>query len=96
MAVRRLACAAAIFTIATAVAAGDADNTARAARDALRDCLNALPADQLADERAIAACLDRAQKAGGAERNRDKQIEFMRQLDDLDRMIERTTRGSRR
>lgn len=73
-----------------------ADNAAGKARSTLSDCLKTLPADKLSDNDAIADCLSRAQGAAEAEDKRKGQIEFQRQLDDMDRLIERTTRGSRR
>ena len=76
--------------------AAAADNAANKGREALRDCLRKLPLDRLGDERAIAACLEQGQRAAESEDKRQGQIDYLRKLDELDRMIERTTRGSRR
>ncbi len=73
-----------------------ADNAANKGREALRDCLRKLPLDRLGDEQTTAACLEEGQRAAEAEDKRQGQIDYMRKLDELDRMIERTTRGSRR
>ena len=72
-----------------------ADDATSKARTSLGECLTTLPADKLSDEKAIDDCLDRAQSAAEAENKRRGRIEFQRQLDQMDRMIERTTRGSR-
>jgi hypothetical protein len=72
-----------------------AQTAANKARATLKDCLDKLPLDKLSDETAIADCLGQAQGAADKDRNRQGQIEFNRRLDDMDRLIERTTRGSR-
>ena len=86
--------AVACLTVCAAPAA--ADSAANKGREALQDCLKKLPLDRLGDEQAIAACLEQGQRAAEAEDKRQGQIDYMRKLDELDRMIERTTRGSRR
>ena len=73
-----------------------ADNAANKARATLKDCLDKIPLDRLSEESLIGECLGQAQGAADKERKRDGQLEFNRQLDDMDRLIERTTRGSRR
>jgi hypothetical protein len=75
---------------------GPAGNAANAGRAALGDCLAKIPADRLGDESAIAQCLEQGRRAAETEDKRQGQIEFLRRLDDMDRLIERTTRGSRR
>jgi hypothetical protein len=90
----------AMLSMAAALAFGGAstalaDNAANKARATLSECLKALPADRLSDEKAISDCLERAQGAAEQEDKRRGQIEFQRQLDQMDRMIERTTRGGR-
>jgi len=72
-----------------------ADTAANRARTALSDCLKAIPLDKLSDEKLIGDCLGQAQGAAEAEDKRQGQIEFQRQLDQMDRMIERTRRGGR-
>jgi hypothetical protein len=97
--------AAAIYLAAIAALAGLAvlaapaalaDDAANKGRAALRDCVMKLPLNQLADENAIAKCLEQGQRAAEGEDKRRGQIEYMRRIDEMDRMIERTTRGSRR
>lgn len=88
--------AAAAVCLAALAAPAAADNAATKGREALRDCLKALPPDRLEDERAITDCMEQGQRAAEAEDKRRGQIEYMRKLDDFDRMIERTTRGTRR
>lgn len=73
-----------------------AQSPANKARATLKECLDKLPLAKLSDEKVIADCLGEAQGAADTARKRDGQIEFNRQLDDMDRLIERTTRGSRR
>jgi hypothetical protein len=72
-----------------------ADTAANRARSTLSDCLKAIPLDKLSDEKLIADCLGQAQRAAEAEDKRQGQIEFQRDLDRMDRMIERTRRGGR-
>lgn len=72
-----------------------ADSTANKARKTLKECLDTLPLAKLSDEKAIAECLGEAQGAAKADEKRDGQIEFNRRIDEMDRLIERTTRGSR-
>jgi len=79
-----------------AAADGTAGNAANAGRAALGDCLAKLPAERLGDETAIGQCLEQGRRAAENEDKRQGQIEFLRRLDDMDRLIERTTRGSRR
>lgn len=87
---------AALLAILLGGAPALADNAGNTARSALSDCLKSLPANKLNDEKAIGECLDRAQRAAEQQDKRRGDIEFQRQLDQMDRMIERTTRGSRR
>lgn len=93
---RSMGLAAVAWLAVLAAPALGADNAANKGREALRDCLAKLPLDRLGDEKTIAACLEEGQRAAEAEDKRRGQIEYMRKLDELDRMIERTTRGSRR
>ena len=87
-----------VFAVFLACLAGTAlaQSPANKARATLKECLDKLPLDRLSDEKAIADCLGEAQRAAAADRKRDGQLEFNRRLDDMDRLIERTTRGSRR
>ncbi|MGQ0677312.1 MAG: hypothetical protein ACT4N4_14675, partial [Rhodospirillales bacterium] len=65
---RAAVAAAALFP--AALPAALADNAADRGRAALRDCLQKLPLNRLADERAIAQCLDQGQRAAEAEDKR--------------------------
>jgi hypothetical protein len=88
--------AAALLASVPAAADGPPENAANAGRAALGDCLKKLPAERLSDEGAIGQCFEQGQRAAETADKRQGQIEFLRRLDDMDRLIERTTRGSRR
>lgn len=75
--------------------AAQAQNAANKARATLNDCLKAIPLDKLSDESLIGDCLRQAQGAAEAEDKRQGQIQFQRDLDRMDQMIERTRRGGR-
>jgi hypothetical protein len=81
--------------VCLAAATAAADTPANRARATLNDCLKAIPLDTLSDEGPIADCLAEAQRAAEAEDRRRGQVEFQRDLDRMDRMIERTRRGGR-
>ncbi len=98
MALSRAGLLAAALLAPAALAAADerTGNAANAGRAALGECLAKLPPERLGDEAAIGQCLDQGRRAAETEDKRQGQIEFLRRLDDMDRLIERATRGSRR